>query len=92
MVDTIASLYVGEEIAWLDIRDTPLIIAMPPYFFGNGRGASDQTTEKLENLLKEVSQMILETKFGYLPPGKIDIIESLDTKFNIMVYEAHYQP
>ncbi len=86
----VVSMYVGEDVAWIDVHHKPICAALGPDFFGNGRGAADQTTEELEEILERICSGVLEREHGYLPPGLIEIEEHLDPKFNVMVYEAYY--
>ena len=88
----LTSMYVGDDCAYIDFHDRPIVLPLSSSFFENGRGALDQTVTELERVLQEMCWICLEQDFGYMPPGRIKIEESFDKKFNIMIYEAHYLP
>jgi hypothetical protein len=83
-------MYVGEDVAFIDVHHKPICVALRPDFFGNGRMVADQTTEDIGAILEKICSGILEEEHGYLPPGHIEIEEHLDGRFNVMVYEAYY--
>lgn len=86
--DPIVSMYIGDEVAWVDFHGAPLVLPLTQ--FDNNRPAADQSPAILKEILEELCLEFVEKTKGFLPSGEISIEEYIDPKFNVRVYEAYY--
>ncbi len=84
----IASMYIGDEVAWIDFHNAPLVL--PFTHFDNNRPAADQSPTTLKEVLEELCLCFLEKEKGFLPSGKIFVEQDVDPKFDVRVYKAYY--
>jgi len=84
----IASMYVGDDVAWVDFHGAPLVLPLTE--FDNKRPAADQSPKILKERLEELCLSFLEKTKGFLPPGEISIEGDIDPQFNVRVYKAYY--
>lgn len=84
----IASMYIGDSVAWVDFHGAPLVL--PVTEFKNRLPAADQDPQVLEATLEDLCLHYLERMNGFLPPGSIFVRKCFDPKFNVSVYEANY--
>lgn len=84
----LASMYIGDKVAWVDFHDTPLVLPLTK--FDNNLPAADQSPEILKGKLEQICLHFLEKTNGFLPSGTIHIEQEVDSKFNVMVYKAYH--